>query len=297
MEMNTRLQVEHPVTEMITGLDLVEWQLRVAAGEQLPLTAGGTSTSKATPSRRASTPRTRAATSCPSTGRAAAPRVSRARAPKSRVDTGVEAGGEITPWYDPMIAKLVVHGRDRGEALARLRAALAEVEIAGVTTNVEFLRKVAASRAFSRGRARYRADRAQPRGIDFFQVTSPGPIPRTAAAFAELAHEETRARDAWPPPPATRIRPGTASTAGGSTPRRTTISSSSKAASSTPCACASAADAPGVSIAGREYHGKSTRTHAVRDGNDWHVLCDGSLPPAVAQAGARGRRPRRPPAH
>ena len=126
MEMNTRLQVEHPVTEMITGLDLVEWQLRVAAGEPLPLRAGRA---------RRSRPRHRGAhlrrgpgarTSCRRPGR------SRICAAPSRVAPCAHrhrrrAGDEITPYYDPMIAKLIVWDEDRAAALARMRAALAAV--------------------------------------------------------------------------------------------------------------------------------------------------------------------------
>ena len=116
MEMNTRLQVEHPVTEMITGLDLVEWQLRVAAGEPLPLRAGRSSRSAATRSRRASTPRIPTAASCrrPARSRTCVPPRDRAGV---RVDTGVRAGDAITPYYDPMIAKLIVWGEDRAKAL------------------------------------------------------------------------------------------------------------------------------------------------------------------------------------
>ena len=147
MEMNTRLQVEHPVTEMITGLDLVEWQLRIAAGEPLPSTqdklvfrghAIEARIYAEDPSR----------DFLPSTGRIAHLQFPDQSA-RVRIDSGVGAGAEITPWYDPMIAKLIVHGSDRGRALARLRQALAEVEIAGPRTNVAFLRRVAASRAFA----------------------------------------------------------------------------------------------------------------------------------------------------
>jgi 3-methylcrotonyl-CoA carboxylase alpha subunit len=147
MEMNTRLQVEHPVTEMITGLDLVEWQLRVAAGEPLPSTQ-----EKLVFRGHAIEARIYAEDPArdflPSTGRIAYLRFPEQSA-RVRIDSGVGAGAEITPWYDPMIAKLIVHGSDRGRALARLRQALAEVEIAGPRTNVAFLRRVAASRAFA----------------------------------------------------------------------------------------------------------------------------------------------------
>ena len=147
MEMNTRLQVEHPVTEMITGVDLVEWQLRVAAGEPLPATQ-----EKLVFRGHAIEARIYAEDPArdflPATGRIAHLRFPEESA-RVRIDTGVGAGAEITPWYDPMIAKLIVHGSDRGRALARLRQALAEVEIAGPKTNVAFLRRLAASRAFA----------------------------------------------------------------------------------------------------------------------------------------------------
>jgi 3-methylcrotonyl-CoA carboxylase alpha subunit len=146
MEMNTRLQVEHPVTEMITGLDLVEWQLRVAAGEPLPRQQSELSiTGHAIEARvYAEDP---ARDFLPSIGRLdhlAAPQESAT----VRVDTGVRAGDEITPFYDPMIAKLIVHGVTRDEAIARMRAALAQYQIAGVRTNVEFLGRLMSAPAF-----------------------------------------------------------------------------------------------------------------------------------------------------
>jgi 3-methylcrotonyl-CoA carboxylase alpha subunit len=247
----------------------VEWQLRIAGGEKIPLKQSELAISGHAIEARiyAEDPRR---DFLPATGRLlhlAFP----AQSAEVRVDTGVEAGGEITPWYDPMIAKLVVHGRDRAAALDRLRAALAEVEIAGVTTNVEFLRRVAASRAFTTAELdtglieRNRAELISSIDLDPFLAS---------AAFAELAHEQAEARrqaaatgdphspwhsvDGWQlnaeahhdfvflesgVEHAVRVRFG--------------------------------AGAPRVSIAGRESHGKSTRTQAIRDGNDWHVLCDG----------------------
>ena len=136
MEMNTRLQVEHPVTEAITGLDLVELQLRVAAGEKLPfkqddLTIHG----HAVEARLyAEDP---AKGFLPSTGRLAA--LSFPDQPGLRVDTGVVAGDSVTPYYDPMIAKLIVHAPSRDEALSRLAEALAKTRIAGPHTNLAFL--------------------------------------------------------------------------------------------------------------------------------------------------------------
>lgn len=192
MEMNTRLQVEHPVTEMVTGLDLVEWQLRVAAGESLPLEQHELKFSGHSIEARiyAEDPDR---DFLPSTGRLvhlAFP----AESDTVRVDSGVEAGGSITPWYDPMIAKLIVHGPDRAGALTALRRALNETEIAGVTSNVAFLGRIAASRAFATGELdtglieRNRAELFPPR------APLPGEM-LAAAALAELAAEEEAARD------------------------------------------------------------------------------------------------------
>ena len=125
MEMNTRLQVEHPVTEMITGLDLVEWQLRVASGEPLPLRQEQlTLDGHALEARIYAEDPDRGF--LPSTGRLVH-LVPPAESDHVRVDTGVEQGDEISPHYDPMIAKLIVWDRDRPRALARMRAALAEL--------------------------------------------------------------------------------------------------------------------------------------------------------------------------
>jgi len=150
MEMNTRLQVEHPVTEMITGLDLVEWQLRVAAGEPLPLPQERlTIRGHAIEARIYAEDPERGF--LPSTGRIAYLRAP-ALSGRVRVDTGVAQGDPISAHYDPMIAKLVVRGDDRDQALRRLARALAQYRIAGVTTNVDFLRRLIAHDAFARGR-------------------------------------------------------------------------------------------------------------------------------------------------
>ena len=115
MEMNTRLQVEHPVTEMITGLDLVEWQLRVASGEALPRTQAS---SPSRPRDRGAHLRRGSRQGLPALDRAPGPSRAAGAERSVRVDTGVEQGDAITPFYDPMIAKLIVHGADRAGALA-----------------------------------------------------------------------------------------------------------------------------------------------------------------------------------
>jgi 3-methylcrotonyl-CoA carboxylase alpha subunit len=149
LEMNTRLQVEHPVTEAITGLDLVEWQLRVAAGEPLPCAADAVVLDGHAIEARvyAEDP---ARDFLPSIGRIVHLRQP-AESAAVRVDTGVRAGDVITPFYDPMIAKLIVHGRDRADAVRRLQAALAEYEVVGVETNLALLGAVAAHPAFAAG--------------------------------------------------------------------------------------------------------------------------------------------------
>lgn len=147
MEMNTRLQVEHPVTEMITGLDLVEWQLRVASGEALPLRQE----------------------EVPLRGHAIEARIYAEDADSGflpsigsltylglppvgeqvRIDSAVEAGDAISPHYDPMIAKLIVWGEDRREALARMGDALASIHIVGLTANVDFLHRLVETPSFA----------------------------------------------------------------------------------------------------------------------------------------------------
>ncbi len=147
MEMNTRLQVEHPVTEMITGLDLVEWQLRVASGEALPLAQDGVSERGHAFEARlyAEDP---ARDFLPATGRLVHFRVPDGTA-HVRVDSGVRTGDEISIHYDPMVAKLVIWDRDRELARQRLVRALGEVELVGFANNIEFLQALAQDPAFA----------------------------------------------------------------------------------------------------------------------------------------------------
>lgn len=158
MEMNTRLQVEHPVTEMITGTDLVEWQLRVAAGEPLPLTQQQLQINGHAIEARvyAENPekgflpsigtlrhlRTPAAVEFMLGGSAGQPAA-------FRIDSGVREGDTISPFYDPMIAKLIVWGKDRREALTNMALALSQYQIVGLHSNIAFLARLMASRAFS----------------------------------------------------------------------------------------------------------------------------------------------------
>ncbi len=153
MEMNTRLQVEHPVTEAITGLDLVEWQLRVAGGQPLPLRQEQLQMRGHAIEARicAENPD---ANFLPATGTLQVARwpehVAFCRSDElARVDSGVREGDAISPWYDSMIAKLIVWGEDRAQALARLDAALRDTHIMGLATNVAFLRRVLATQAFA----------------------------------------------------------------------------------------------------------------------------------------------------
>ena len=159
MEMNTRLQVEHPVTEAISGHDLVEWQLRVAAGEPLPATQGDLRIHGHAIEARicAENPE---ANFLPATGTLSVlqwpahvnfrrTEIGASEPAPVRVDTGVNEGDAITPYYDSMIAKLIVWGQDREQALARLDAALAGTHVVGVVNNVAFLRRVARTPSFS----------------------------------------------------------------------------------------------------------------------------------------------------
>ena len=135
LEMNTRLQVEHPVTELVTGVDLVELQLRVAVGRATAVHPGRRRASTATPSRSASTPRTSPkAASSPPPGRITKLHV--ASGFGVRWDGGYEAGDEISQYYDNLIGKLCVWGRDRDVAIARMIRALEEMVVEGVATTI-----------------------------------------------------------------------------------------------------------------------------------------------------------------
>ncbi len=148
LEMNTRLQVEHPVTECITGLDLVEWQLRVAAGEPLPLTQDQVRFSGHAIEVRlyAEDPYDGFK---PQAGRIAHWRPERALHPGIRIDHGLCEGGEVTPFYDAMVAKLIAHGRDRDDAIRRLRAALEDAPLLGPVNNGGFLRDLLGHQRFT----------------------------------------------------------------------------------------------------------------------------------------------------
>lgn len=205
MEMNTRLQVEHPVTEMITGTDLVEWQLRVAAGQPLPLRQDelaihghaieariyaenpekgflpsiGTLRHMDTPD----------AVSFELGGTSNAPAA-------VRIDSGVREGDAISPFYDPMIAKLIVWGADRAQALARMRQALAEFQIVGLATNIAFLKRLVEGAAFSS--ADLDTGLIERNGATLFPPAAPAPAGALAlAAMALVAGEHTGSTDPW----------------------------------------------------------------------------------------------------
>jgi 3-methylcrotonyl-CoA carboxylase alpha subunit len=180
MEMNTRLQVEHPVTEMITGQDLVEWQLRVAAGEPLPLgqdelAIDGWSFEARLYAENA------ARGFLPATGTLETLDFPEDAA-GARIDTGVRAGDAITPFYDPMIAKIIVHGETRERALGRLETALAACRITGTVTNARFLLELARDEAFARGDV--------DTGLierELARLVAPKDLPHHAATLAALA--------------------------------------------------------------------------------------------------------------
>ena len=193
MEMNTRLQVEHPVTEAITGQDLVEWQFRVAAGEPLPLRqeelriqghAIEARIYAEDPSR----------DFLPSTGTLAHLRQPR-EGDGVRVDTGVRQGDAITPNYDPMIAKLIVHGEDRAAAAQRLAAALAEYEVVGVRTNLALLRALATHPAFLAADLDTGFIARHPEVLEGSAEPVPDTLSWAAAAWTVL-REEARAAEA-----------------------------------------------------------------------------------------------------
>ncbi|WP_062356076.1 acetyl/propionyl/methylcrotonyl-CoA carboxylase subunit alpha [Pseudoxanthomonas mexicana] len=191
MEINTRLQVEHPVTEFVTGLDLVEWQLRVAAGEPLPLTQESVV-------QRGHAIEVRLYAEDPEAGfLPGSGRLDRLVLPAPdehvRLDAGVAEGDTVTIFYDPMIAKLIVHGTDRAEALAQLRAALEACEIVGPKSNIGFLERLVRHPAVVEGRI----DTGYlDRHLDeFMPATRLDSAQQVALAVATLLQQETDARE------------------------------------------------------------------------------------------------------
>ena len=210
MEMNTRLQVEHPVTEMITGLDLVEWQLRVASGEPLPLAQEQLAIrGHALEARIYAEDPDKGF--LPSTGRLihlAPP----AESLNVRIDTGVEEGDEITPHYDPMIAKLIVWDVDRERALSRMLQSLAQYRVVGVSSNVDFLSRLVACPAFANadldtGLIEREKAFLFPAGVEapaevflvaaLAELLREGEAARTAAAGDRDPHSPWHLRDGW----------------------------------------------------------------------------------------------------
>ncbi len=202
LEMNTRLQVEHPVTECITGQDLVEWQLRVAAGEPLPLAQEDIMLSGHAIEVRlyAEDPYDGFA---PQTGavrywRPAQALAGRARGQAAfgevRIDAGIREGGEVTPYYDPMVAKLIAHGRDRTDAIRRLMAALDDAPLLGLRHNARFLRDLLDHPAFREARMHTTLiDQWQQAGEPLLQRPQPDEL-TWALAAAALAAQQGGAR-------------------------------------------------------------------------------------------------------
>jgi 3-methylcrotonyl-CoA carboxylase alpha subunit len=194
MEMNTRIQVEHPVTEMITGIDLVEWQLRVAAGEALPRRQGEIGLHGHAIEVRiyAEVPE---AGFLPSSGllrRFELPPATGGR----RLETGTEAGDRVGIDYDPMLAKLIVHADTRAHAVAKLRSALSQVRIAGVGNNVMFLRRLAASETFASGLLDIGFIERE-RELVVGSQRAPDALVLAAAALWILAGERAAAASVW----------------------------------------------------------------------------------------------------
>ena len=198
LEMNTRLQVEHPVTECITGQDLVEWQLRVAAGEPLPLAQEDIHLNGHAIEVRlyAEDPYDGFA---PQTGAVRYWRPEQALAGRARgqaafgevrIDAGIREGGEVTPYYDPMVAKLIAHGRDRTDAIRRLMAALDDAPLLGLRHNARFLRDLLDHPAFREARMHTTLiDQWQQAGEPLLQRPQPDALAWALAAAALAAGE------------------------------------------------------------------------------------------------------------
>ncbi len=200
MEMNTRLQVEHPVTEAVTGLDLVEWQLRIASGEPLPLTQAQVTVQGHAIEARicAETPDNDFLPAIGQLHVLKTPPASRFQVSEVRLDSGVRQGDSISPYYDSMIAKLIVHGETREQALARLDAALAQLHIAGVQNNVAFIRRVIRTDSFAKAQLDTALIEREKAALFHQQtVSTPQSI---AAVVAALLRSEQHLSEDWVDP-------------------------------------------------------------------------------------------------
>jgi len=279
IEMNTRLQVEHPVTEAITGLDLVEWQLRVAAGERLPLPQARIAMSGHAIEARlnAEDP---ARGFLPSTGRILAFETPAGEG--VRVDAGVEAGSIIPPFYDSMIAKIIAHAPDRAGAIARLAAALDATFVAGPRTNNAFLHALLTHQAFARGEVdtgliARELDRLAPAGLDG----------RAVAAGVERMLLGAAGARSGPPASPWDARDGFQLGAP-RLERRTVLADGAPVAVEVRWSAAG----PAARVVGADAPAPPPRSlRVVGEGNPVHVLCDGrqtELAWPVYEAGGEG---------
>ena len=190
LEMNTRLQVEHPVTELVAGIDLVHWQIRVAAGERFPF-------EQAHFSQRGHAIECRiyaedpANGFLPSTGRLL--QYLEPRGPGIRVDSGFTAGDEVTHFYDPLLAKLIVHAENRDTSIQRMEAALKDFVVHGVVTNIDFLQAVLRHPDFAHGTISTRWVETALESGSLLPENQQPPIPHIlAAALADLTISERK---------------------------------------------------------------------------------------------------------
>ena len=200
MEMNTRLQVEHPVTEAVTGLDLVEWQLRIASGEPLPLTQAQVKVHGHAIEARicAETPDNDFLPAIGLLHVLQTPPASRFHVSDVRWDSGVRQGDSISPYYDSMIAKLIVHADTREQALARLDVALAQLHIVGVQNNVAFVRRVIRTDSFAKAHLDTALIEREKAALFHQQMLS---APQSiAAVVAALLRTETTEHTGWTDP-------------------------------------------------------------------------------------------------
>lgn len=190
LEMNTRLQVEHPITELVTGIDLVQWQIKIAAGDKFPFTQSGFHQHGHAIECRvyAEDP---ANEFLPSTGRLL--QFTEPRGPGIRVDSGFTTGSEVTHFYDPLLAKLIVHAENRESAIQRMQTALKEFIVHGVITNIDFMQAVLKHDDFANGKVSTRWVEAN---FKEWSVPAPSVESLIAAALSDVVFASSRSQPA-----------------------------------------------------------------------------------------------------